>query len=102
MPTSKFIGVVLAIAHLLAFLVFVVYLNRTSDGQAVLLWAVWLPVDFPISLIVQAGFELLPSDGAIGSTLRRSLPYFVHGVLGTIWWFFLPRLVATVFKKISP
>lgn len=102
MPTSKFIGFVLAIAHLLAFMAFVAYLNWASDGQAVLLWAVWLPVDFPISLLVQAGFELIPSDEAIGSALRRFLPYFVHGVLGTIWWFYVPRLVATVFKKIKP
>ncbi len=101
MSTTKLIGTVLAAVHLLAFLTFVLFLHQSDDGQTILLWALWLPVDFPVSLTVLAGFELLPSDDGIGSMMRRALPYFVHGALGTIWWYFLPFLIAAVFKKIT-
>ena len=101
MLTTKLIGTVLAIVHLLAFSAFVLYLHQSGEGQAILLWALWLPVDFPVSLIVLAGFELLPPDDSIGSAMRRALPYLVHGILGTLWWYFLPFLVAGAFRKIT-
>lgn len=101
MSTTKLIGIVLAIVHLLAFLAFVIYLHQSGEGQAILLWALWLPVDFPISLTVLAGFELLPPDDSIGSALRRALPYLVHGIFGTLWWYFLPFLITGVFRRIT-
>jgi len=94
------IGVTFAMLHLIAFLIFVGYLNGSNDGQAILLWTLWTPVDFPVSMTVPLGLDLLPSDDGIGSTARRALPYFVHGVLGTAWWYFLPVLVYKVFQKI--
>ena len=100
-PTSvKIVGTGFAMLHLIAFMIFVGYLHQSNEGQAILLWTLWMPVDFPISLTIPIGFDLLSSDSGIGSTLRRALPYFVHGVLGTVWWYYLPILVTTVFKKI--
>ena len=95
------VGAAFAMLHLIAFFVFVVYLHQSNEGQAILLWTVWMPVDFPISLFVSLGFDILPSDSSIGSTLRRALPYFVHGFLGTIWWYFLPFVIVGVFRKIT-
>lgn len=101
MRTSTLVGMVLAIAHLLAFILFVTYLGWSSEGQDILLFTLWIPVDFPISLLVLGGFEVIPSDDASGSAIRRALPYFVHGVLGTVWWFYIPRIIAMVFAKFA-
>jgi hypothetical protein len=99
--TTRMVGATLAIAHLFAFFAFVLYLNQSDDGQARLLWALWLPVDFPVSLAVFAGFEFISPDHGIGSLIRRVSPYFVHGVLGTVWWYFLPFIVKAIYRKFT-
>jgi hypothetical protein len=91
----------LAVLHLLAVLVFVVYLHQSNEGQAILLWTLWKPVDFPISLLVPRGLDVLPSTGDWAGSLRPALPYLVHGVLGTLWWFCVPFLIAWLFEKIT-
>jgi hypothetical protein len=91
----------LAVLHLLAVLVFVVYLHQSNEGQAILLWTLWKPVDFPISLLVPWGLDVLPSTGDWAGSLRPALPYLVHGVLGTLWWFCVPFLIAWLFGKIT-
>jgi hypothetical protein len=100
-PTTRIIGAALAVLHSLAFLAFVAYLHQSQDGQAILLWAIWVPVDFPVSLAALAGFELLPSDGSLGSAFRRALPYLVHGLLGPIWWYFLPFLMKAAYDRVA-
>ena len=77
------IGLFLALLHLVAFFAFVVYIEHSTEPQTPLLWGVFAIVDFPVSL-----FYLL---GRIAQFLY--LPYIIHGLLGTIWWYFLPRVV---------
>jgi hypothetical protein len=101
MSLTKKFGVGFALIHLLLFFLFVLYLYLSTEGQARLLWALWLPIDFPVSLIVIVGFDLIPSDGHFGGFIRTWLPYFVHGVLGTIWWFFIPVLLGNAFKLLK-
>lgn len=100
MSLSKRIGAGLSVAHVVIFIVFVIYLNFSTDGQSRLLWVLWLPLDFPVSLIVTWGFELVSSEQPIGGFIRMWLPYFVHGVLGAIWWFFVPTIIAGLFNKL--
>jgi len=103
MSISKTIGISLAIIHICAFILFVLYLHfGTDDGQARLLWALWLPIDFPVSMIVPFGFKLISSASPFGLEIRTWLPYFVHGVLGPIWWYFIPRIIGYIFIKIFP
>ena len=99
--TTRMVGASLAIAHLIAFFAFVLYLHQSDDGQTRLLWALWLPVDFPVSLAVFASFDFIPPDNGIGSFLRRASPYFVHGVLGTVWWYFLPFIIGAIYRKFA-
>ena len=99
MSFAKKIGVGLAAVHLVGFILFTLYLHSSSEGQAPLLWALWLPLDFPVSLIVIKGFDLIPPDSQLGSFLTKWLPYFVHGLLGTIWWFFIPVLISSIFNR---
>ena len=74
-----------AIFHLVAFFAFLVYLSDVAarDGQAQLLWIFWLVGDFPVSLLVFVA-------KAVGFRSIWTL-YFIHGVVGTIWWYFLPN-----------
>lgn len=53
-----------------------------TDGQAVLLWAHWTIIDFPVSFL---SYFLIEGQ------------YFVaHALVGTLWWFF----IVTVFTRI--
>jgi hypothetical protein len=101
MRLSKKIGFALAGIHLLAFFLFIIYLDSAEGGQggmAGLLWAVWLPIDFPISLVVTIGLEAIPDTIPIGAFLRTWLPHFVHGIFGTLWWLYLPTFIAMFFS----
>ena len=100
MSLAKKIGVGIAAVHLAAFVLFALYLYLSTEGQARLLWTLWLPLDFPVSLVVIKGFDLISPDSHIGSFVRMWLPYFVHGVLGTIWWFFIPVVIDSIFNKL--
>ena len=102
MNVAKRIGLLFATVHLIIFIIFVYFIHVIStEGQSRLLWTIWLPFDFPISLLVSFGFDLIPPDNGTGSTIRYWLPYFVHGGLGTIWWYFIPVILRSFFLRIG-
>lgn len=100
MSLSRKIGFGLATAHLTIFAIFWWHLSTSLDGQARLLWTLWIPIDFPVSLLVTAGLEGISNESPMGGVMQTWLPYVVHGGLGTIWWFFIPSVVALVYKKL--
>jgi len=101
MRLSRKIGITFLLIHIVAFILFVFYMHSSSDGQARLLWVLWLPIDFPVSLFVTYGFDVIPSDSEVGAFVRRWLPYFVHGVFGAIWWYFIPVFISMFNDKIK-
>lgn len=102
MTTSRHrvFAVTLAASHAVAFLAFLAYFQSVSerDGQAMLLWGYWLIIDFPVSLLVPLGWSLIDPD----SPLSRYWLYAVHGVIGTVWWYCLPLIIARVYRKFAP
>lgn len=91
------IGLVLAAIHVAAFLAMAAYVNSMLDGQAPLLWVLWQVPDFPVGLLVLVIGKSL-SQWADALQWRHPLladlfyyPYLIHGFVGTIWWFLLPR-----------
>jgi hypothetical protein len=62
-----------------------------------MLWAVFAVIDFPLSLIYmivgKSYYHFLQSLGDSPLAYILYLPHLVHGFLGTLWWYFLPRLV---------
>lgn len=61
----------IALLHIALCILFVLYLQfGTSDGQSRLLWAIWLPIDFPISLITLAGLDLLQGNPSLPQPLE--------------------------------
>jgi hypothetical protein len=94
------IGIVLASAHLLGVLLTIWYVSGSTDGQASLVWAVWAVVDFPLSLaylllgsLFAQWTQTLSSNHPIVAQFLY-LPHVLHGVIGTIWWFYVPSIVA--------
>jgi hypothetical protein len=90
------IGLCLALTHFVAFVVLALYIRHSVDPQAPLLWGVFAVIDFPLSLIyLLAGAFSHEFPYVAQSWFAQFLyfPYLIHGLLGTIWWYLLPRIV---------
>ena len=57
-----------------------------TSGQAGLVWAYWIIIDFPVSFL--------------GYTLLNGHFLLVPLVIGTIWWFFLAVVVTRIVQSI--
>jgi hypothetical protein len=101
LTASKLIGLLFAIAHFVVFVIFSIKMNLGSqDPMAGMLWGLWKTVDFPISLLAFYGFISAPIEWSFSIFVRFIYPYFVHGMLGTIWWFFIPVIIGRIFNKL--
>jgi hypothetical protein len=101
LTTSKFIGLLFAIVHFLLFVVFSIKMNFGSqDAMSGMLWGLWKTVDFPVSLLAFYGFIPAPIEWSFSILVKFIYPYFIHGVLGTIWWFFIPVIIGDIFNKL--
>jgi hypothetical protein len=87
------LGVVFACCHFLIFVLAAYY----ARGIGVYGHFIWIVVDFPFSLlfllVMQHGFTkwLFGIYEAVGAfSIVFYPPYFIHGLLGTIWWGILP------------
>lgn len=89
------VGLILGVLHLGAFFVVAAVIQRSADPQAPLLWGMFAIIDFPISLVYVLGGTLYSHAPQFYNALRGVVyfPYLVHGLLGTAWWYFLPRIV---------
>ncbi len=102
LTASRLIGIFFAIVHFALFVIFSVKMNLGSqDAMAGMLWGLWETVDFPVSLLAFYGFIPVPIEWSFSVLVGYIYPYFVHGVLGTIWWFFIPIIIGSIFNKIS-
>lgn len=103
------IGVVLATAHFIVGSFFVYNILRWSvNAQWQLLWFLPFTIDFPISLlyvfIISLPFfnfsvSFLPYP--IGEIKSFMMPCLMHIILGTLWYFYLPRLIVLLAKKVK-
>lgn len=99
---SNGISIFCASLHLILFFVFVGIINSSNDGQAPLLWVVFALIDFPVSLLyLVIGYLHTWASGFNNSFLSQICygPHFIHGILGTFWWFFLPKIFLRIRKR---
>lgn len=89
------LGLCLALFHLLAFVVLTLYVRHSPDPQAPLLLGVFAVIDFPVSLLYFFAAHLRSTPSTLEPLLAELLylPNLIHGLVGTIWWYFLPRLL---------
>lgn len=104
--TTKQIGVVLAILHIGALAAFLTYIHSSlaERSQTAFYWLIWFPVDFPWSLLNFAPRWMMPDgvDNILGIPRYRLAEFWhiiVHGGAGTVWWYYLPRLVTAAFRR---
>ena len=92
---SQRIGLALAVLHLLCFVLFYVYVNILSAGkeQIQFLWMYWIIIDFPVSLFLIISFVLNETSSYV--------IYFTHGILGTVWWYYLSIIIAFFINKLK-
>jgi hypothetical protein len=97
------IGLVLAGWHLFFFLLTVAWVEHSADGQSSLVYVFWFPIDLPWSLLYfaigsQYG-DWLDGVHKVSSVLGNVFypPYLIHGLVGTIWWYFLPGIARAYF-----
>ena len=90
------IGAGFALAHLLLFLSIFLRVVFSDEAQIQLLYIPIMVLDIPLSLLYLFDIESLKSSlEAAGYLWMAKLfytPLLVDGILGTVWWYFLPKL----------
>lgn len=84
--------------HLGVFVVLSIYIQQSIDPQVPLQRGVFAAVDFPLGLIYSGSGAISRSVGQVESAWLGQylyLPYLIHGLLGTIRWYILHKLLAT-------
>ncbi len=101
-------GSILAVCHLVlvAWIVYLIFKGNEPDWP--MYWLLFIAVDFPASLLWLGAAFVLPHfppchfSAQPGSPLNDPnnflLPLFFTAVVGTAWWFFLPRVIAAVVR----
>src|SRR5258707_1945261 len=98
--TAKRVGLFCAGLHSCAFLATVLYIRSSRNPQAALIWAEWGTFDFPANLLYFLPLESYSTwvqgldNSLLGLIVAQILyfPHLAHGFLGTVLWYFLPRL----------
>jgi len=89
MDVVKKYSIGFAIFHIVAFVGFILFMkSQRGVAQHQLYWFYWLIIDFPVSLLVLFAFFIKASS--------YQFLCFAHGVLGTVWWYFLPKVFLAV------
>ena len=93
-----------AALHGVLFAATVVYVYMSSAGQAAMVWVYWIIVDLPISLLYFAApvYSRFFHNTVSGHILLEQVLYFphvVHGLLGTAWWYLMPRAIIRMLQR---
>jgi hypothetical protein len=71
------VGLVAFIIHSIVFLVFSYDQLTSGEAQSRLLWTLWLPIDFPISLLTIFGLNYIPAVDMKGLLIGGHLLFMV-------------------------
>src|SRR6266498_3066475 len=91
------VPLIIAAVHFALVLATVAYVYTSADGQASLVWLFWSIADFPVSLLyflapIYSRFVYRVLEGTAAAHIFY-LPHVIHGVVGTVWWFFIAWLL---------
>ena len=97
--TALRVGLFFACLHTVLIAAFLIAFGFSLGGQVRLLWTLWIPLDFPVSLLVDLGFEFIPKSTSASQVIRTWWPIIVHCILGTIWWFIVPFFLVRRYER---
>ena len=93
-----------AAVHLILMLIMVI---PVPQNERAWIWMVWLIIDFPVSYLTLLGWDAMAiywGDvswyGESKIMVHDMWPFFVHGVIGTAWWFFLATVLCKVYSLV--
>lgn len=97
------LGLVMCLVHLLISWLVIIKLGLSEpDSQWQLVWIYFLPLDLPFSLLVYFSGSIF-ADWSFNSypypvSEFRSfvLPSIIHGIIGPLWYFFLPVCISSL------
>jgi len=89
---------IVAIVHVILFIVMCIDINMSNDGQAPMNWVIFALLDFPISLLYFLDWPKFTNT--ILATIFYP-PYFIHGLLGAIWWYVVANIILKVIGTIK-
>lgn len=99
------IGLLLALVHVLYSFIFILRISRYAfDAQWQLMWIVPFIVDLPISLLELFFLAVIPDINIgflqypLGSLKEFIFPALFHGIIGTLWYFYIPSIIIKVFN----
>ena len=96
---SHKLGITLAGIHLIGVCL-TAWIVAHLTVWAGVVWMIWAVIDFPLSLAyliaMPAYFNWVSTLDVTHPILAQLLyfPHIFHGLVGSIWWYFLPILVA--------
>ena len=90
-------GLLFAVVHVFLLIIFFIYKEFiVNDGQSQLLWIIFLVLDFPVSLVTFFGYDFVPVEL---NAARYYWPYISHLIFGTLWWYFIPRILSWLYLR---
>jgi hypothetical protein len=96
----KKLPLVLALAHLFLFIGTLIYTLAAQDSEASMIWYFFYFIDFPVSLLYLLGQVLYIANGIPVLEWMLYPPYVIHGILGTVWWFYVGRFALKLLLKL--
>ncbi|PIQ87556.1 MAG: hypothetical protein COV74_00345 [Candidatus Omnitrophica bacterium CG11_big_fil_rev_8_21_14_0_20_45_26] len=100
---STKIGMVFGMLRALLFFYVVYLIKFGNEPDWPMYWLIFLYVDFPISLVYFRVFDMFsaiqPLPNVIAQVLNVVVPFMFFGVLGTLWYLFLPSWIANIIQK---
>lgn len=100
-------SLILCIIHITFFLFIVRQVIENSiDAQWQLTWLFMFIIDFPISLLLAPFLFLYPHQHIsflnypFNEVKDFLIPFFFYGILGSTWYFFIPKIITYIIRKI--
>jgi len=100
------LGCKVAGIHLLAFTISAFFAGLGEGWIGVYVWPIWAVIDLPWSLLygvfLQNDFREWTKTISDQSNILQYIlypPYFIHGIIGTIWWGIAPGIYLKYRRK---
>ena len=98
-------GLICSIVH---FGIIGLLLLNSSKNEIVWIWMPFLAIDFPVSLLSIGGMDFMihvwgepPYAQSWKESLYDNWPTFIHLIIGTIWWYYIPVIGSKLINKLA-
>ena len=103
MPKLSIAGLIMAAIHIAIIVYTLAQIFAAGAADWTFYWRIFLALDFPVSLaVVPVTWISSPSPGGpLRDFANFWWPLAVHGVLGTLWWYIVGRMIGERVVKMT-